>query len=46
MLKDLEKLRLKSGVLDKCVLIWGLWEGYKEEDEYKQFLSRIAELRY
>ena len=44
MLKDIEKLRLRSGVLDKCVLIYSLWEGYKEEDEYKQFLSRIAEL--
>ena len=44
MLRDIEKLRLKSKVLDNCCLIYSLWEGYKEEEEYKQFLSKIAEL--
>lgn len=44
MLRDIEKLRLKSKVLDNCCLIYSLWNGYKEEEEYKQFLSRIAEL--
>ena len=44
MLRDIEKLRLKSKILDNCCLIYGLWEGYKEEEEYKQFLSKIAEL--
>ena len=44
MLRDIEKLRLKSKVLDNCCLIYSLWNGYKEEDEYKQFLSKIAEL--
>lgn len=44
MLRDIEKLRVKSGVLNKCVLIYSLWEGYKLEPEYKEFLSKIAEL--
>lgn len=44
MLRDIEKLRIKSKVLDNCCLIYSLWDGYKEEEEYKQFLSRIAEL--
>ena len=44
MLRDIEKLRFKSGVLDKCVLIYSLWEGYKEDEEYKKFLSKIAEM--
>lgn len=47
MLKDIEKLKLKSKVLNgSTALIWSLWEGYKEDEEYKQFLSKIAELRY
>lgn len=44
MLRDIEKLRLKSKVLDNAVVLYSLWEGYKEEKEYQEFLSRIAEL--
>ena len=44
MLRDIEKLKLKSKVLDNCCLVYSLWEGYKEEPEYKQFLDKIAEL--
>ena len=44
MLRDIEKLKLKSNVLDKCVLIYSMWLGYKEEDIYKEFLSKMEEL--
>jgi hypothetical protein len=44
MLRDIEKLKLKSKVLDNCCVIWSLWEGYKEEPEYKQFLDKMEEL--
>lgn len=45
MLKDIEKLSLKSKVLSNCVLIYSCWLGYIEQDEqYKQFLERISEL--
>ena len=44
MLRDIERLKLRSKVLDKCVLIYGLWEGYKQEEIYKQFLDKMDEL--
>lgn len=45
MLKDIEKLCLKSKVLNNAILIYSTWLGYIEQDEqYKQFLDRINEL--
>lgn len=44
MLRDIEKLKLKSKVLDNCCLIYSMWLGYKEEDIYKEFLSKMEEL--
>lgn len=44
MLRDIEKLKLKNKVLDNCCVIWGLWNGYKEEEQYKKFLDRMEEL--
>lgn len=43
-LRDIEKLKLKSKVLNNCCLVYSLWEGYKEEFEYKYFLDRMKEL--
>lgn len=42
--RDIEKLKLKNKVLDNCCVVWSLWNGYKEEEEYKQFLNKMKEL--
>lgn len=44
MLKDIEKLKVKSKVLDNCCVVYSMWEGYKEEPYYKTFLEKMKEL--
>lgn len=44
MWRDIEKLKLKNKVLDNCCVVWSLWNGYKEEEEYKKFLDKMKEL--
>lgn len=42
MLKDIE--RLKDEVLNNCCIVYSMWEGYKREDMYKNFLDKMKEL--
>lgn len=42
--RDIETLKLKNKVLDNCCVVWSLWNGYKEEEEYKKFLDKMKEL--
>ena len=42
MLKDIE--RLKDKVLNNCCIVYSMWEGYKREDMYKNFLDKMKEL--
>ena len=44
MLRDIEKLKLKSKVLDNACVVYSMWLGYKEEEIYKQFLDKMKEL--
>ena len=42
MLKDIE--RLKDEVLNNCCIVYSMWEGYKRENMYKNFLDKMKEL--
>lgn len=44
MIHDIEKLKLKNGVLDNACIVYSMWEGYKE-DSYKKFIDRMIELK-
>ena len=44
MLRDIERLKLQSKVLDDCCLVYSMWAGYKEEYIYKTFLDKMREL--
>ena len=44
MLRDIERLKVKNKVLDKCCVVYSMWEGYKEEVNYKSFLEKMKEL--
>ena len=41
MLKDIEKLRNK--VLDNACVVYSMWEGYKKDDVYREFLQKMKE---
>lgn len=45
MLKDIEKLKLKNKVLDNACVVYSMWSGYKEQENYKQFLDKMEELK-
>lgn len=42
MLKNIE--RLKDKVLNNCCIVYSMWEGYKRENMYKNFLDKMKEL--
>lgn len=45
MIKDIEKLKIKNGVLDNACLVYSMWNGYKTQDEQTiKFLDKIKEL--
>jgi ribonuclease J len=44
MLRDIEKLKSKSKVLDNACVIYSMWEGYKEQDIFKNFLAKMEKL--
>lgn len=45
MYRDIEKLKLKSKVLDNACVVYSLWEGYKTQDELTiKFLEKMKEL--
>lgn len=44
MLKDIERLKNVSKVLDNACVVYSMWEGYKEEELYKKFLDKMKEL--
>ncbi len=44
MLRDIEKLKLKSKVLDNACVVYSQWLGYKQDELYKKFLNRMKEL--
>ena len=44
MLKDIERLKNKSNVLDNACLVYSIWEGYKNDTAYKKFLEKMKEL--
>ena len=44
MLKDIEKLKIKNKVLENCCVVFSMWEGYKKEEIYKNFLDKMKEL--
>lgn len=45
MLRDIERLKLNNNVLDNCCVVYSMWEGYKKEPLYRDFLEKIQELK-
>ena len=45
MIKDIERLKNISRVLDNACVVYSMWEGYKKEDiKYKKFIDKMEEL--
>ena len=42
--KDIERLKLKNNLLDNCCVIYSMWDGYKNEEIYNNFLEKMKEL--
>ena len=41
---DIERLKKVSKVLNNACVVYSMWEGYKEENQYKKFLDKMKEL--
>lgn len=44
MLRDIERLKNISKVLNNACVVYSMWDGYKEEEIYKKFLDKMKEL--
>lgn len=44
MLRDIERLKTISKVLDNTCVVYSMWEGYKDDELYKEFLDKMKDL--